>query len=332
VFEFLKHITPKIRILFLSLFFILIPGAIISYLSLKSIHEKADNQRIKYHGTVDLVRDKLESELFQLETNFRNKVIDSILLLESEPELQTSLQYTDFEYPAFEKLFLVGNNGELITNLVTHGQNKLRSSEPFITSELKRIFHLAERKEFSENNYSGAIDLYRKANRNALSLQEKVMIHSRIGRNYYKLGKFEKGILEYEKILELEDESTSIGNIPASIVALYQITEGYQKLSAFSDRRNSLLELYQQLLNHPWDLSGGEYLFYLKSTINEIREIETSLSITGNEADIVNEMRGLEKRIIAQSEYIHQIEGEILGELMSELEHLPSSEVNHKSY
>jgi signal transduction histidine kinase len=332
VFEFLKHITPKIRILFLSLFFILIPGAIISYLSLKSIHEKADNQRIKYHGTANLVRDKLENELFQLETNFRNKVIDSILILERETELQTLLQLMDFEYPAFVKLFLVGNKGELITSLVTHGQDKLSSSESFNTSELKRLFLQAESKEFIEKNYTGTIDLYRKANRNAISPQEKSMIHSRIGRNYYKLGNFEKGILEYEKILELEEESNTIGNIPASIVALYQIAEGYQELRAFNDRNNILLELYQQLLNHPWDLAGGEYLFYLKYTINEIREIETSLSISSNEADIVNEMRGLEERIIAQSAYIHQIEGEILGELMSEIKHLTSSEINHKSF
>jgi signal transduction histidine kinase len=332
VFEFLKHINPKIKILFLSLFFILIPGAVISYLSLKSIQEKADNQRIKYHGTANLVRDKLESECFQLETTFRNKVIDSILIFESETDLQTLLQLMDFEYPAFVKLFLVGNHGELISSLVIHGQHKLSSSEPFITSELKRLFQQAESNEFIEKNYTGAIDLYRKANRNALSPQEEVLIHSRIGRNYFKLGLFEKGILEYEKILELEEESTTIGNIPASIVALYQIAEGYQELHAINDRNNILLELYQQLLNQPWDLSGGEYLFYLKSTINEIREIETSLSISSNEAAIVNEMRGIEKRIIAQSEYIHQIEGEILGELMSDLSHLTSSEINHKSF
>ena len=220
----------------------------------------------------------------------------------------------------------------MIASLVTHGQKKLSRSGPFITSELKRIFHQAESKEFIENNYTAAIDLYREANRNALSLQERVIIHSCIGRNYYKLGHFEKGILEYEKILELENESTSIGNIPASIVALYQIAEGYQELSAFNDRNNILLELYYKLLIHPWDLSSDEYLFYLKSTINEIREIETSLSISSNEADKVNEMRSLEERIIDQSAYFQQIEGEILGELMSELKHLTSSEIHHKSF
>ncbi|MCK4992072.1 MAG: HAMP domain-containing histidine kinase, partial [Bacteroidales bacterium] len=241
------------------------------------------------------------------------------------------LQLLDLEYPAISNLLLVGNNGELITSLLTHGQNRGSSTEPS-SVDLKEIFSKAEKKEFIEKDYTGAIELYWLAYNSVSSLQDKVMIHSRIGRNYYKLGLFEKGILEYEKILEIEEESNTIGNIPASIVALYQIAEGYQELSAFNDRGNILIELYRQLLNHPWDLAGGEYLFYLKSTINEIREIETSLSISSNEADIVNEMRSLEERIIAQSAYIHQIEGEILGELMSELKHLTSSEINHKSF
>ncbi len=320
MFEFLKHITPKIKILFLSLFFILIPGAIISYLSLKSIQEKADNQSIKFHGTTNLVRDKLESKLYQLETNFRNSVIDSILILERETEIQTLLQKLDLEYPAFTNLLLVVNNGALITDLLSYGQNKLVSSEPS-SMQLKQIFTQAENSEFIEKNYTGAIDLYRKAYNSALSPQDKVIIHSRIGRNYYKLGRFKQGILEYELILVHANESTSIGNIPASIAALSQIAQGYQESGALNDRNKILLDLYRQLLHHPWDLSGGDYLFYLNAVIQEIRELETSLAIDS-----------LEVRIMDQSAYIQHIESEILGELMSELKHITSSEIIHKSY
>ena len=322
MFEFLKHITPKIKILFLSLFLILIPGAIISYLSLKSIHEKAENQRIKFHGTANLVKDKLESKLYQLETNFRNSLIDSILIVEQETELQKLLQLLDLEYPAISNLLLVGNNGELIAGLLTHGQNRGSSAEPS-SVDLKEIFSKAEKKEFIEKNYTGAIELYRSAYNSALSLQDKVNIHSRIGRNYYKLSRFKQGILEYEKILIQANETTSIGNIPASIVALQQIAEGYQEIGALNDRNKILLDLYQLLLNHPWDLSGGDYLFYLNSVSHEIHSTE---------ADLMDEMRSLEERILDQSAYIHLIESEILGGLMSELKHLTSSEIIHKSY
>jgi len=331
VFEFLKHITPKTKILFLSLFFILIPGAVISYLSLKSIQEKADNQRIKYHGTANLVRDKLESKLYQLETNFRNTVIDSILILGQETEIQTLLQLLDFEFPAFVNFLLIGNNGELITSLLTHGQQKL--STPELSSiELNEIFSLAENKEFIEKNYMGAIDSYRAAKNSALSLQDKAMIHLRIGRNYYKLGSYKKGIIEYEKILELGEESLTIGKIPAFIVALFQIAEGYQESGAWNERNDILFELYRQLIHHPWDLSGGDYLYYLSSVIHEIREMESSPSINSTEAGNMDELKSLEGRILDQSAFIHLIEGEIPGGLMSELNHLKSSEIDHTSY
>ena len=155
----------------------------------------------------------------------------------------------------------------------------------------------------------------------ALSPQDKVIIHARIGRNYYKLGRFKKGILEYELVLAHANETTSIGNIPASIAALHQIAEGYQESGALNERNEILFELYQQLLYHPWDLSGGDYLYYLNSVIHEIRAIETPLSIDS-----------LEERIMDQTAYIHLIESEILGGLMSELKHLTSSEITHKSY
>jgi signal transduction histidine kinase len=331
VFEFLKHITPKIKILFLSLFLILIPGAIISYLSLKSIQEKADNQSIKFHGTANLVRDKLESKLYQLETNFRNSLIDSIFVLESEAEIQTLLQILDLEYPVFTNLILVGNKGELITGLLSYGQNKWSSSESS-PAALKEIFSLAENTEFIEKNFTGAINLYKKAYNRALSPQDKVNIHSRIGRNYYKLGRFKQGILEYELILEYANENTSIGNVPATIVALHQMAEGYQETGAKNDGNKILFELYRQLLHHPWDLSGGDYLYYLNDVIHEIREMANSTSFDSTEAGIIDELGSLEGRIMDQSSYIHLIEDEILGGLMSELKHLTSSEIHHRSY
>ncbi len=300
MFEFLKHITPKVKILSLSLILILFPGAIISYLSLKSIQEKADNQRIKYHGTVNLVRDKLESELFQLETIFRNEVIDSLLKQENEVEIQTLLHWADVEYPAFKNFLLIGNHGELITSRVALGLSKLISNESHLSSGISKIFSEAEKAEFIEKNYSSAITSYKKALINTTSPGEKALIHSRIGRNYYKSQRYKKGIVEYEKILEFKDETLTIGNIPASIVALYQITDGYKEMSAFQDRNSILLELYRQLLDHPWDLMGGEYLFYVKSTITELREIESSLTIDSTESDIIDELRSSEVTILDQ--------------------------------
>ena len=76
MFDFLKHITPKTKILFIAFLLILSPGAIISYLSLQSINQKAENLRTTYVGTLNSVRDKLESEILKVEANLRNRLIE----------------------------------------------------------------------------------------------------------------------------------------------------------------------------------------------------------------------------------------------------------------
>ncbi len=220
----------------------------------------------------------------------------------------------------------------MIGSNVSFGLSKFKSSEPHLNRDLSSIFLRAEKVEFIDKNYSSAINLYAKALTNSISLQEKALILSRIGRNYYKLQYFEKGIIEYTKILELGEQSLTIGNIPASIVALYQIGEGYKKLSMAQNYASTIVELYQYLLDHPWDLSGGEYLFYLKSTMAEIREIESSIKISNAETGILDEMRNHEERIVEQAMYIHLLEGEILEEFDSDLRHLTSSEIKHKIY
>ncbi len=227
---------------------------------------------------------------------------------------------------------LIGNNGELITSMATMGESKTSSSKYQINRKLNEAISSAEKAEFIEKNHSGAISSYRKAFIYAISPGEKAMIHARIGRNYYKMLQYENGILEYQKILDLETGTLTIGTVPAFVVALQQIAEGYKELGEFQDQLSILLELYRKLLDHPWDLSGGEYLFYLKSASAEILEIESSNAFTHTEKDVINELRDREEKLLEQAEYIHLIEGEILEELMPDLERMSSSETRYKLF
>ncbi|MCK4991273.1 MAG: hypothetical protein KAS29_12330, partial [Bacteroidales bacterium] len=314
------------------MFLILIPGAIISYLSMKSIQEKADNQKVKYLGTVNLVRDKLESEVIQRESNFRNSIIDSLITQEDEADLQILLQTARFDYPAFKNLLLIGNHGELIGSLVTLGLNQTRNSKNQINSELSRAISGAEKAEFVEKDFTGAINSYRKAFVNARSPGERVLLHARIGRNYYKLNQHENGIEEYEKILEPGDGSLTIGEVPAPIVALHQISEGYKALGALQDQKSTLFELYRQLLDHPWDLSGGEYLFYLRSTLAETGDTAPPDTLSDHEKGIPDEMIRREEKLMEEAEYIRLVQENILEEIMSYLKHQSSSETRNQLF
>jgi tetratricopeptide (TPR) repeat protein len=196
MFRFLKHIHQKTKILLLAFILILIPGAIISYLSLQSINQKAENLETKYTGTIRLVRDKLESEILKLEVNLRNNVIESFPESDTPAELKSWLQKLESDHPAFKYLFLVNTNGGLISSSISLGWHKQPGSRPLLNTRAETDFNMAENAEFIRKNLIDAITLYRKALSAANSSRERILVLSRIGRCYFKLGEYEKAAKE----------------------------------------------------------------------------------------------------------------------------------------
>ncbi|MBA7539686.1 hypothetical protein ES705_31967 [subsurface metagenome] len=323
----LKHINPKTKILFFAIILIMLPGAILSYLGLQSIDQNRENLRTKYGGTINLVRDKLESEVIRLEENLRNNLIESFRKFDNDAELQEWISNIESENPAFKHLFLVNADGGLISTSVSLGWKKLRKSQPFGNSEMAVNFNMAEKTEFIKKDFVDAIGLYKKALVSATYTQERALLLSRIGRCYFKTGKYKEGINEYKKILELGNEEITIGLVPASIVALSQIADGYEALKDYNEQYNVLLELYQRLIDHPWDLLGGEYLYYLKSTSTEIRRLgASSLYVNSTERNI-EELMNRENKLLEQIRFIKLINQNILPEIESDLRQGTSSEL-----
>ncbi len=327
MFESLKHINPKTKILFFAFILILFPSAILSYLGLQSIDQNAENLRIKYGGTINLVRDKLEREVIQLEENLRNSLIELFLKFDRNAELKAWLRNIESDNPAFKHLFLVNAEGGLISTSVSLGWKKLRKSQPFRNPKTAANFNMAEKAEFIKKNCIDAIRLYKKTLVSTASSQERSLLLSRIGRCYFKIGKYKEGINEYKKILKLGNEEVSIGLVPASIVALSQIADGYAVLNASKERYNVMLELYQRLLDHPWDLTGGEYLYYLKSISSEIQSFG-ALSSNINAAERKIEiLMNRESKLLEQIRFIELIHQNIFPGIESNLKHGTSSDL-----
>jgi signal transduction histidine kinase len=319
MFGFLKHIHQKTKILFLAFILILIPGAIISYLSLKSINQKAENFEIKYSGTVRLVRDKLESEILRLEASLRNNIIESFPESENTAELILWLQNVESDNPAIKNLFLVNSDGGLISSSVSLGWHKPQGSRPTLNPKADVDFMRAEKVEFIRKNLTEAIKIYRKALSFSKSTPERILILSRIGRCYFKLGDYSRAVKEYENILELRSNVVTIGDVPATIIALSQISDCYEASKAYDEKYDVTLDLYKELLDHPWDLLGGEYLFYLKSARDEIENLVDSgvtiQSVDSNIEDLI--IRG--NWMLDHIRFIEIINQDILSQVESDL-------------
>ena len=317
--EYLKHINPKTKILFFVFILIMVPCAVLSYLGLQSIDQNTKNLRIKYSGTINLVRDKLENKIIQLEENLRNNIIESFHKFDSDAELKEWIRNIESDNPAFKHLFLINAGGGLFSTSVSLGCNNIQRSQPILNSQAASNFNLAEKTEFIRKDCVDAIGLYQRALVYATTPQERALLLSRIGRCYFKIGKYEEGILEYRKILELGNDEITIGATPASITALSQIADGYEVLKAEEEQYNIILELYQRLINDPWDLAGGEYLYYLKSAGEKIRSFETSgLNINSTEKKI-GELINQENRLLEQIRFIELVYQNVLPEIESDL-------------
>ena len=192
--ESLKHINPRTKLLFFAIILIMLPGAIISYLSLQSIKQKTENLQAKYSGTVRLVKDKLESEVFQNEANLRNGVSELFSQANNYTELKRWLQNLESENPTFKHLFLINSDGGLISSSVSLGWNELKKPQSIRNPQRAANFALAEETEFIKKDFVDAIRQYKKTMASAESSWERALLLSRIGRCYYKSGKYSEGI------------------------------------------------------------------------------------------------------------------------------------------
>lgn len=323
MFEFLKHINSKTKILLLGFILILFPGAIISYLSLQSINQKAENLRAKYSGTLKLVRDKLESEVFKYEGSLRNSIIESFPEEENEDTIKEWLSKLESENPAFKNLLLISTKGGMVSSSISFGWNKIPEFQLFKNPEVTANLNRAEKAEFVRKDCVDAIGLYQKTLAQTKSSQERVLILSRIGRCYFKAGKYKTGISTYKKILELEIEELTIGKIPATVIAYSQIVDGYKALKAEKEQYNASFQLYQHLLDNPWDISGGEYLYYLNLANTEIQKFEVQDTTDWN----IHNLNLQEIRLREQIGFFQLINKSVLPEIETDL----TNEVPYKS-
>jgi len=337
MFKFLKHIAPRTKILFVAFMLILLPGAIISYLSLQSISQKAENLRINHSGTLHLVRDKLENEISRLESNLQSSAINLPPEYDQAESLKVWLRSIESDNPAFKQLFLVNSTRGLISSSVSMGWNGLSGPNQFMNPQTTSSFNKAENAEFISKNLIESITLYREAIESSTTSQERALLHSRIGRCYFKIGYYRRAINEYNKILDLRNNRTTIGNVPSQIVALSQISESYKALLADIDYKNTLFDLYKQLLDQPWDLASGEYLYYLQSVSDKVRHPVVSKPGSDSSANDMKALMIKEKMLRGQISHIEFIKHNILPEIesvlaqgsLSELEsHNISKEVN----
>ena len=285
MFDWLGRISPKTKILFFASLLIFLPSAFLSYLGLQSVNEKIENLRAHYKSTVGLVRDKMELELLRIEDGVRTFILKSQPQSEATNDVQKWLRDLQSANVFLDCPFVVNERGGILSTMLSKGWT---SATPVVSprsSAAARLFQSAEEAELTKQDLTEAIRQYQGSLEATPFAEDRALLYSRIGRCDFKLRRFQEGISEYRQILSLKDERLLIGSLPASVVALSQIADGYQALGDSLNCGRRTFELYQFLVRFPWDIESGEYLYYLRKAHDAMFFLTKDYPQKGESAD-----------------------------------------------
>jgi signal transduction histidine kinase len=265
-----KDAPTTIKILLMAIVLILLPGAILSYVSYVSVNERARLLEAGYRGTVYMVRDRIELETLKLEQGLRSSLADAGTNLASLAASRALLTQVAAHHPWLRRPFLAGPDGEVVTSSMSIGWVK-PPRQPFSWAPpLRDLVSRAEGAEFVRRDPAAALQLYLQALGRARSADERAELLSRAGRCRFKAGDYQRGIQNYRQLLDLSETASTVGEIPTFIVALSQIADGCAAEKDENSRIGALLQLYQRLLDSPWDASAAACAHYLGQTGREL--------------------------------------------------------------
>jgi signal transduction histidine kinase len=310
-------VPATIKILLIAIVLILLPGAVLSYVSYMSVNERARRLDAGYRGTLYMVRDRIEAEVLRLEQGLRSSLDAAGARPRSLSASRELLRQVAADSPWLRRPFLAGPDGDLVTPSMSFGWPTRPSGSFSWAPPLQELLARAETAEFLRKDAAGALQLYARALERARSAGERAELLSRVGRCRLKLGNHEGGIQDYRKLLELSETAASVGEIPTFIVALSQIADGYAAAKDERARIGALLQLHQRLVDSPWDVAAAECEYYLKQTGSELEAYlarsDSDRSVLGREK--MNALKELETTRLEEMKHAGWIERALLPEM-----------------
>jgi len=119
-----RDAPTTIKILLIAIVLILLPGAVLSYVSYASVNERARRLDAGYRGTLYMVRDTIEAEVLRLEQGLRSSLDDAGARPRSLSASRQLLRQIAADNPWLSRPFLAGPDGDLVTLSISFGWPK----------------------------------------------------------------------------------------------------------------------------------------------------------------------------------------------------------------
>ncbi|MHB1686100.1 MAG: ATP-binding protein [Ignavibacteriaceae bacterium] len=317
-------ILSNTKIAVIGFFLVLIPCIILSYLDYQAISKRTDTVKSNYKFTIDLVRDKIEHEIISREENLSTTLSELHEKLETSNYLESWLSTTETQNPFIINPFILKQDGGIVSALISSRWQKSYIELPQVSKYILSDFGLAEKAEFRERDFNKAANIYNNALKNATS-EDSVLLFTRIARCYLYNHDYSKAIEEYKQLLKFKGTEFTIGSVPASVVALSQIADVYTAMHEYRQCFNIRLNLYNMLLENPWNVSDGEYFYYLKSVSTGVQSFCKQYAVDNSVRQTITSLKESELKIYKQDSLVNFIRKNILPKIEFTLKHQSSN-------
>jgi signal transduction histidine kinase/tetratricopeptide (TPR) repeat protein len=272
---FANNIFKHRRIIFIFLLAIFIPSLIAAYLSLSTLPKRREAVKNILESNLwisgEAALNSVEGSLLELEKKALRS--DNYLrLFQSKKKDQNNFVRTGFSEDSAGRPFLLDSDFEIvIPETVYENTLEIQFEIENPNSQFTQYFRRAEVLEFSQKNYTRAIELYKKCTSYTSSKQLHAVAFEGLGRCFLSSEKYNEAAEVYNELSKSYGQLQNQAGHPYGIIAAFQLYEIAREKNEEENSLEILLRLYNQIKEGIWLISQPVYDFY-------ITEIESILN------------------------------------------------------
>lgn len=291
----------KFAILLIAL--IVIPSILLAYFSVQAIESErlVYEQRIKesYQRLAEFATSEIKDLFKDLNKKWVETLQPNKLVLEDQIQQREKLEKFVNNNPLIDAAYLVSNTGKVIFPQMLdrdHSTSTTAVSENIsdIDKWLRKyrgISDEAERLEFTENCPWDALKIFQNISTTFPVPRLRAIALSEIARIYMFNAKWEEAYETYQQLIQKYPRARDLNNLHLRFYAKYQSVRALDNLNRLNEAMSTLLNLYQDLLDHSDEVNRVQYEFFLE----RIHRAYQKLNLTINP----------EKRSVYSQKYAH---------------------------
>jgi signal transduction histidine kinase len=301
----LRQVSVKTKILQFALILIILPSGILGYFGFRAIENRGFRLKENYQGMVRLMRDKLETQLLELERIFLQDVSNK----NWDQDVQTIknlLNQIQEKHSIIEELFIMDSDGRIFhPKIILYADGLNRSELLGLQAVSNEFIELGERSEFIADDCPAALRYYEQAMEQADSDQFRFYARMLVARCYFKMKNYVRAEAEYRLLFEQSGKNRSPEGTPFKIIGLNQLAEMYASLGEEKNKLETLIALYEELIDSPGAFESFD--FYLETVKSELTQISQELELEPSDLSRLEKLREEEQIQMARARYLRLV-------------------------